>query len=75
MVDDKACLVVMVVCLDSPLIIQNILKVMEVLVGLILLLDLMANQQKNNSPLWASPYAHSQGLFPLEYVVYTSYQQ
>ncbi len=52
MVDDKACLVVMVVYLDSSLIIQNILKgmeVMEVIVFLMglsfLLLDLMAIQQ------------------------------
>jgi hypothetical protein len=41
-VKDKAYLVVMVVYLDSPLVTQNILKVLEVLVGLILLLlDLM----------------------------------
>ncbi len=48
MANDKACLVVMVVCLDSSLAIQNNLKVMEVLVVvvdlilLLLLLDLMA---------------------------------
>jgi hypothetical protein len=50
--DDKAYLVVMVAYIDSPLAIQNILKILEVLVGLIhLLLDLMANQQKLFSPL------------------------
>jgi hypothetical protein len=46
-VDDKVCLVVMVAYLDSPLAIQNILEVLEVLVVLVdlghLLLDLMAN--------------------------------
>jgi len=73
MVDNKACLVVMVAYLDLPLLIQNIL---EVLVGLIhLFLDLMADQQKLCSPLWASLHAHSQALFPLEFMVWTSYQQ
>jgi hypothetical protein len=61
MANDKVCLVVMVVCLDSSLAIQNslkVLKVLVVLVVLILLLDLMAIQQKLCSPLWASLYAH-----------------
>jgi hypothetical protein len=55
MVNDKAYLVVMVVCLDSSLAIQNILKVFEVLVvsvGLSLfLLDIMAMEQRSCPPL------------------------
>ncbi len=77
MVDDKAYLVVMLVFLDSPLIIQNILKVSEVLVVLVVLifflLDLMDIKQKSYPPFWASLYACSQGLFPLESMVWTSY--
>jgi hypothetical protein len=45
--DDKVCLVVMVAYLDSPLVIQNMLEVLEVLVVLLdlnhLLLDLMVD--------------------------------
>jgi hypothetical protein len=49
MANDKAYLVVMVVSLDASLAIQNILKVLEVLVGLnlLFLLDLMVVQQKS----------------------------
>jgi hypothetical protein len=58
MVDDKAYLVVMMVYLDSPLVIQNILKVLEVLTVLMvlnfLLLDLMAIQQKSSTFLGIS---------------------
>ncbi len=79
MVNDTTYLVVMVVCLDSPLVIQDILKVLKVSVFLVVLifffLDLMVVQQKSCPPLWASLYAYSQGLFPLEFVVLTSYQQ
>jgi hypothetical protein len=62
MADDKAYLVVMVVYLDSSLAIQNILKVLEVLVVLVglslLLLDLMVVNEKSYPPFWASLYAH-----------------
>jgi hypothetical protein len=54
MVDDKAYLVIMVVYLDSPLVIRNILKVLEVLLFLVvlilLLMDLMVVQQKSYPP-------------------------
>ncbi len=44
MADGKVFSMVMVASLDSPLVIQNILKVLEVLVDLnYILLDLMAN--------------------------------
>ncbi len=41
MADDKACLVVMVVCLDSSSAIQNSLTVLEVLVVLVVLIFLL----------------------------------
>jgi hypothetical protein len=60
----------MVACLESPLVIQYILKV---LVGLIhLLIDLMADQQKLYSHFWASLYAHSQvGVCGLDLILTT----
>ncbi len=51
MADDKAYFVVMVACMDSSLAIQNILKVLVVMVGLSLFLDLMVVQQKIYPPL------------------------
>ncbi len=67
MVNNKAYLVVMAICLDPRLVIQNILKVLVVLIRL--LLDLITIQQKSCPPFWASLYACSQSLFPLEFVV------
>jgi hypothetical protein len=51
MTDNKVCLVVMVAYLNAPLVTQNILEVLEVLVDLSrFLFDLMANSQKICSP-------------------------
>jgi hypothetical protein len=60
----------MVAYLDSPLVIQYILKI---LVGLIrLLIDLIADQQKLYSHFWASLYAHSQvGVRGLDFILTT----
>jgi len=71
MVDNKVSLVVMVAYLDAPLVIKNILEVLEVLVDLNrLLFDLMANEKKLCSPPEAYFHANSPILFPLEFVVW-----
>jgi hypothetical protein len=70
MANNKVYLVVMVACLDAPLVIQNNMEVMQVLVNLSrLLLDMMVDQQKLYTPLEAYLHANSQILFPLEFMV------